>query len=221
MSRELWTGVDRYIEERLLGPDAALEGALADSAAAGLPPIQVSPAQGRLLTLLALTRGAKRILEIGTLGGYSAICLARGLGAGGRLISLELVEQHAEVARRNVARAGLAERVEIRVGPALESLAAMEGEGPEPFDLVFIDADKQTIPQYFDWALKSSRMGTLIIVDNVVRDGALIDGNVNDEAIQGVRKFHEQLKGEKRVTATTIQTVGCKGYDGLTFALVV
>jgi predicted O-methyltransferase YrrM len=214
---KLWDDVDRYISETLVQPDDALAAALEASDAAGLPPISVSPAHGKLLWLLARTVGAKRILEIGTLGGYSTIWLARGLAPGGRLVTLEALEKHAAVARKNLARAGLADRVEVRIGKALDTLPQLEG----PFDLAFIDADKQNNPEYFRWALKLSRPGSLIVVDNVVRDGAVIDARSRDAAVQGVRRLYELIAAEPRVSATAVQTVGVKGYDGFAIALVV
>jgi predicted O-methyltransferase YrrM len=220
MSEAIWTDVDDYVGKLFIGNDPVLEGALADSAAAGLPAIAVSPPQGKLLYLLARLQGARRILEVGTLGGYSTIWLARAVGSGGSVTSLELDPRHAEVARANVARAGLGDVVHIRVGPALDSLPTLEREGAGPYDLTFIDADKPSIPEYFAWALRLSRPGSLIVVDNVVREGALTDGASPDASVLGVRRFHELVAREPRVTATTIQTVGVKGYDGLTFVLV-
>ena len=216
MNEELWSAVDRHIAERVAPHDAVLEAALAASAAAGLPAIAVSAAQGKMLAVLAKTVNAKKILEIGTLGGYSAIWLARGLAPGGRLITLEALEKHAALARENLARAGLGDRVEVRVGPALETLPRLAG----PFDLVFIDADKQNNPEYFRWALKLSRPGSLIVVDNVVRDGAVLDERSRDGAVQGVRQLYELMAAEPRVAATAVQTVGVKGYDGFAIALV-
>jgi predicted O-methyltransferase YrrM len=201
-------------------PDEALEAALEGSEAAGLPAIQVAANQGKLLHLLARLQGARSILEVGTLGGYSTIWLARALPPGGRLITLELEPRHAEVARANIARAGLAERVEVRVGPASESLPRLTQEGVEPFDLVFIDADKEGYPDYLGWALRLTRPGSLIVADNVVRGGALIDPDSSDPRVQAVRRFIELVAAEPRLDATVIQTVGSKGYDGLAFALV-
>jgi len=215
LSDALWSDVDGYIAEHLIGADDALDAALRASDAAGLPPIQVSAAQGKMLHLLARSIGARNILEIGTLAGYSAIWMARALPADGRLVTLEVSAKHAEVARANAARAGVGERVDVRVGAALDTLPKLSG----PFDLSFIDADKANIPAYFDWAVKLSRPGSLIVVDNVVRDGGLIDPN-GDESVQGVRRLHEQLANDRRVSATTIQTVGNKGYDGFTLAIV-
>ena len=217
---ERWVAVDRYIAETLIGPDAALDAAVEASDAAGLPQIAVAPNQGKLLHLLALVRGARRILEIGTLGGYSTIWLARALPPGGQLVTLEADEKHARVARANIDRAGLGADVEVRLGPALETLPRLAAEGAGPFDLTFIDADKPNIPAYFEWALKLAAPGGLIIVDNVIRDGAVADASSTDPSVLGVRRLNELLRDERRVTATTIQTVGAKGYDGFTIALV-
>ena len=221
MTDPLWTAVDDYIGGLFLTPDAALEAALADSAAAGLPEIAVSPAQGKLLTLLARAIGARRILEIGTLGGYSAICLARALPPDGRLVTLELEPKHAAVARANLARAGLAERVEVRVGPAVMSLAHLAAKGAEPFDLVFIDADKPSYVAYLQGSLPLARPGTLIIADNVVRQGRVLDAASDDANAQGARRFNEQLAADPRLSAVVLQTVGSKGHDGLAIALVI
>ncbi|HYQ95916.1 MAG TPA: O-methyltransferase [Candidatus Eisenbacteria bacterium] len=218
---ELWTEVDRYITGLLAPPDPVLEAALAASTAAGLPEIQVSPNQGKFLNLLARLQSARAILELGTLGGYSTIWLGRALPKDGRLVTLEADPKHAEVARANIARAGLGGIVEVRLGPALTTLPKLAAEGRGPFDLIFIDADKPNIPEYFKWALKLSRLGSLILVDNVVRDGAVIDATSPDPSVQGVRRFNELLASEKRVSATTIQTVGSKGYDGFAIALVI
>jgi predicted O-methyltransferase YrrM len=220
MSQEQWTAVDRYITDLLMPSDPALAAALEASAAAGLPPINVSPNLGKLLQLLARVQGARIILEIGTLGGYSTIWLARALPPGGRLVTLEADAKHAEVARANIARAGLAGVVELRLGRALDTLPQLAAEGRGPFDLIFIDADKPSIPEYFAWALKLSRRGSLIIVDNVVRNGAVADAATVDPAVRGVRRFNELLAAEPRVSATAIQTVGIKGYDGFALALV-
>jgi predicted O-methyltransferase YrrM len=221
MPEDQWTAVDHYITDCLALSDPALDAALAANAAAGLPSIDVSPSEGKLLQLLAQLRGARRILEIGTLGGYSTICLARALPEGGRLVTLEVDAKHADVARSNVARAGFANVVEIRVGPALETLARMQEEGAEPFDLIFIDADKPNNPTYLGWALKLSRLGSLIICDNVVRKGAVADADSPDPMVQGARRFFEMLGAEPRLSATAVQTVGSKGYDGFAMALVV
>ena len=220
MAEDRWTEVDRYFSGSLLSSDPVLDAALEASAAAGLPAISVSPNQGKLLQMLAEIVDARSILEIGTLGGYSSIWLARGLRADGRLITLEIDPKHAEVARRSVARAGLAKVVEVRLGSALETLPKLSAEARGPFDLIFIDADKQNIPTYFEWALKLSRPGSLIIVDNVVRDGAVIDADSNDPSVQGVRRFVEMAGSAEGVSGTVIQTVGIKGYDGFAVLLV-
>jgi len=220
MSLEQWSAVDRFVTDLLLPADPALDAALADSAAAGLPAISVSPNQGKLLHLLARAQGARSILEIGTLGGYSTIWLARALAEGGRLVTLEAEPRHVEVARSNIARAGLADVVDIRLGPALETLPVIASEGLGPFDFVFIDADKESTADYFAWSLKLTRRGGLIIVDNVVRKGAVIAADSDDSKVQGVRRFYEMLAVEPRVSATVIQTVGSKGYDGFAIALV-
>ncbi len=220
MSQQTWTAVDRYTADLLGGDDAALHAAVESSEAAGLPPIAVSSAQGKLLHLLARIHGARSILELGTLGGYSTIWLARALPAGGRMLTLELDPQYARVAAANIERAGLADVVEVLVGPALDTLSRLAADGEGPFDLIFIDADKQRTPEYFARALELSRPGGLIVTDNVVRSGALIDAGSEDPRVTGMRRFHELLAAEPRVTATTIQTVGSKGYDGFTLALV-
>jgi predicted O-methyltransferase YrrM len=220
MNPELWAAVDGYIAGLLVAPDPALDAALAAAERAGLPAIHVAPNQGKLLWLLARAIGARNVLEIGTLGGYSTIWLARALPADGRLITLEADPRHAEVARANFARAGLERIVELRLGPALETLPRLAGEGREPFDLSFIDADKANIPDYFDWARRLSRRGSLIVVDNVVREGAVLDPDNDDPSNRGVRRFNEMLAAETRVSATAIQTVGTKGYDGFAIALV-
>ena len=215
-----WAAVDDYFGELMIGHDPVLEAALAASDAAGLPPIAVSPALGKLLALLAKATGARRILEIGTLGGYSTIWLGRALPAGGQLISLEAVDRHAEVARANVASAGLSEVVEIRVGPALEALPKLAAEQTGPFDLIFIDADKENNTAYFDWAIQLARPGSMIIVDNVVRNGKILDPNHSDSRVQGSRQFAEQVGADRRASATTLQMVGVKGWDGFTLAVV-
>jgi predicted O-methyltransferase YrrM len=220
MSVEQWSAVDGFITGLLVPPDAALDAAQAESAAAGLPAISVSPNQGKLLHLLARAQRARSILEIGTLGGYSTIWLARALPADGRLVTMEAEPKHAEVARANIARAGLADVVDIRVGRALEMLPRLLSEGMGPFDFVFIDADKESTADYFDWSLKLTRPGSLIVVDNVVRKGAVINADSDDSNVQGVRRFYEMLAAEPRVSATAIQTVGSKGYDGIAIALV-
>jgi len=220
MDKQLWTAVDEYTTGLLMPPDPALEAALAASDAAGLPSISVTPSQGKLLMMLAQLAGASQILEVGTLGGYSSIWLARALKPGGCLVTLEAEPKHAEVARSNIARAGFANAVEVRLGDARASIQQLVAEGRGPFDLFFIDADKKSIPHYLEWSIKLSRRGSLIIIDNVIRDGALIDAESKDANVQGVRRMHEMLAADSRLSATTIQTVGSKGYDGFTLALV-
>ncbi len=221
MLQERWTAVDGYIDENLVPADPVLEAALRASADAGLPPISVSPSQGKLLHVLARSQGARTILEIGTLGGYSAIWLARALPAGGSLITLEAEPRHAEVARANLARAGLADIAEVRLGPAQDTLAQLHATGEGPFDLIFIDADKAGYPGYLSWSLRLSRPGTMIIADNVVRGGAVADSASRDVNVQGVRRFIEVMAAEPRVSATVVQTVGSKGYDGFALAVVL
>ena len=221
MTQERWTAVDRYVTELLVPGDPELEGALQASAAAGLPPHEVSPSHGRLLELLARLQGARAILEIGTLGGYSTIWLARALPGDGRLITLEADPGCAEVARANLARAGLAGVVELRVGRALDTLPRLAAEGRGPFDLIFIDADKASNPQYLEWALELSRRGSLIVADNIVRAGAVLDADSGEPVVRGVRRFLELLAAEPGVSATVIQTVGAKGHDGFAIALVI
>ncbi len=216
MSEQVWSAVDNYLEELLIPTDPALEATLQASRVAGLPPFNVSPLQGKLLHLLAKMHGARRILEIGTMGGYSTIWLARALPEDGRLVTLEINEEYAQVARANIAAAGLADRVEIRVGPALETLPLLEG----PFDLTFIDADKPNNPAYLEWTLRLSRPGSVIIGDNVIRDGEVINADSDDPRVVGVRRFLDLLAAEPRVSATAIQTVGGKGYDGFALGVV-
>ena len=218
MTQEQWTRVDEYVNQLLLPSDAVLEAALAAGHAAGLPAINVAPNQGKLLSLLAQIQGASRILEVGTLAGYSTIWLARALPKSGRLVTLELDPNHAEVARSNIERAGLTAQVELRVGRAIDSLAALVAESAPPFDFVFIDADKPSIPEYFLASLKLTRPGSVIVVDNVIRKGAVVDAASSDTNVQGVRRFNEIVSKTKAVSATTVQTVGSKGYDG--FALI-
>jgi predicted O-methyltransferase YrrM len=217
---ERWAAVDRYISGLLVPDDPALAAALAAAAAAGLPPHNVSATQGKLLHLLARVQGARRILEVGTLGGYSTIWLARALPPGGRMVTLEAEPRHAEVAGASIAGAGLADVVEVRVGRGLDTLPRLAAEGHGPFDLVFIDADKQSNAEYFAWALELSRRGSLIIVDNVVRNGTVVDATTDDPSVAGVRRFFAALAAEPRVSATAIQTVGGKGYDGFAIAVV-
>jgi predicted O-methyltransferase YrrM len=221
MDQETFAAVDEFVAETLVEHDEALQGALDDAEAAGLPQIQVSPPQGKLLQILARLQGARTVLELGTLGGYSAILLARALPPGGRLITLEANAEYAAVARASIERAGLKEVVDLRVGPALETLPDLAQEGAGPFDLTFIDADKVNTPDYFAWALDHSRPGSLIVADNVVRGGSLAEAAGEDPATQAQRRLHETLADEPRVTATTIQTVGSKGYDSFTIALVL
>ena len=220
MTQELWTAVDNYIVETLVPSDPVLDEAVRASDEAGLPSIQVSPPQGRFLYVLAKVQGARRILEIGTLGGYSTIWLGRALPQDGRLVTMEIDPKHAEVARANIDRAGLSGQVTVLNGDAHNLLAELERQTEVPFDLTFIDADKASIPFYFESALRMSRPGSLILVDNVVRDGAVIEADSTDPAVQGVRKLNEMMSANGRLTATVIQTVGVKGYDGLAIALV-
>ena len=219
--QERWTEVDGYLAGLFVGEDGELDEALRASEAGGLPAIQVSAVQGKLLHLLARSMGARKILEIGTLGGYSTIWLARALPEPGHLVSLEIDQKHAEVARRNLERAGLGDRCEVIVGPALESLPRLSAEGAGPFDLVFIDADKPSNPEYFKWALGLTRPGAMIIVDNIVRDGSVTDAASSDPAVLGVRQVNEMMAAEPRVSATALQMVGVKGWDGFSVALVL
>jgi predicted O-methyltransferase YrrM len=219
-SEQTWSAVDDYLGDLLGTDDAALKDALTASDEGGLPEIQVSATQGKLLHLLARMHGARRILELGTLGGYSTIWLARALPADGKLVTLEYEPKHAEVARRNFQRAGVDSLIDLRVGAALDTLPQLEKEGAGPFDLIFIDADKDNYPDYFRWALRLSRRGTMIIADNVIRKGAVIEPDHADPRVQGVRRFLDLVAAEPRVSATAIQTVGAKGYDGFAFALV-
>lgn len=220
MNTELFANVDHYLEALFVPQDEALEAALRDMAAAGLPSISVSPNQGKILHMLALLCGARTILEIGTLGGYSAIWLARALPADGRLVTIEHSTKHAEVARKNIARAGLADRVEIRIGRALDLLPKFEAERIGPFDMVFIDADKSPYTEYFQWSLHLTRPGGLIIADNVIRSGDVIDANTIDANLEGIRRFNAALAAESRVTATILPIAGVKGYDGMALAIV-
>ncbi len=222
--RELWTAVDGYICDRLLAPDPVLDAALANAAAAGIPAIAVTANEGKLLELLVRVHGARRVLEMGTLCGYSTIWLARPLPAGGRLVTLEYDPRHAEIASQNIAAAGLADVVDVRVGPALETLPVLAAEGGDPFDLIFIDADKKNYPAYLEWALKLSRPGTLIVIDNVIGGGAILDPDSAEPwgeqgGVAGMRRFYELLGAEPRLTATAIQTVG-QTHDGFALALV-
>ena len=220
MSNETWSAVDRYFTDLVVQADPAIEAAMAASEAAGLPAINVSPCMGKLLHLLTRLHRVRNILEIGTLGGYSTIWMARALPADGRIVTLEADPKHAEVAKANIARAGVTPLVTIKIGPAIDTLPRLEREGFSPFDLVFIDADKPSTPEYFQWALQLSRPGTLIIVDNVVRNGAVADSSSRDASVLGMRRFAAMLGSEPRVSATVIQTVGAKGYDGFAIAIV-
>lgn len=221
MAQDAWKAVDGYIAERLLSDDAILDGVLAANEAGGLPAIDVSPAQGKLLHLIARISGARRILEIGTLGGYSTIWLARALPPGGIVVTLEADPHHAQVARANFAASGLSDRIDLRLGAALDTLPEIEAEDGGPFDLVFIDADKPNNPAYLAWALKLARPGTVIIGDNVVRQGAVLEADSDDPNVLGTRALFDALKAEPRLNATAIQTVGMKGWDGFALALVV
>jgi predicted O-methyltransferase YrrM len=220
MSRKTWTAVDDYIVSSLFEADPALDAVLVANRDQGLPAIDVSAAQGKLLSLLVRIRGAKKVLEIGTLGGYSTIWMARGLPVGGNVVTLELDPHHAKVARSNFERAGVAERVDLRVGPALRSLAALDSENAGPFDMIFIDADKPNNPNYLSWAMKLSRSGTIIVCDNVVRDGAVLEDDGRDANVVGARAAFSFIGGEQRLDGTAIQTVGAKGYDGFAIAIV-
>ncbi|MFF4270221.1 O-methyltransferase [Streptomyces sp. NPDC001536] len=219
-SQQTWTAVDEYFDGLLVEEDDALLAAVRDSKVAALPAHQVAANQGKLLHLLARIQGARAVLEIGTLGGYSTIWLARALPEGGRLVTLEADERCAEVAAANLARAGVGHLVDLRVGKAVDTLPVLAVEGAGPFDLVFIDADKPSNPEYLRWALKLTRPGSVIVGDNVVRDGAVTDPDSDDPRVQGVRRFTELIAEHPKLTATTIQTVGSKGYDGFTLALV-
>jgi predicted O-methyltransferase YrrM len=220
VTEKKWTEVDTFIADLFVNPDPELDAALEAGSEAGMPEIEVSPSYGKLLFLLAKMISAKRILEIGTLAGYSTIWMARALPEDGKLITLEFDRKHAEVARKNIERAGFADKVEVRIGKALDSLAKIQTAGEGPFDLFFLDADKPNNPAYFERALKLSREGSLIVADNVVRYGALIDMESKDANVKGVRSFLEMVSREKRVSATVIQTVGIKGHDGFALALV-
>ena len=220
MDRTKWSAVDAYIVEKIATPDFALDAALAANAAAGLPAIDVSPPQGKLLYLLARMARARKILEIGALGGYSTIWLARALPPDGFVVTLEAVPKHAEIARENVRRAGLSGQVRVRLGPALESLQRIAEEGIGPFDLVFIDADKPSNPDYLAWALRLARVGATIVCDNVVREGAIVDRASADPSVQGTRRMFDMIAKEPRLSATAIQTVGAKGWDGFVVAIV-
>jgi predicted O-methyltransferase YrrM len=216
-----WSAVDDYIAGHLLGDDPVLDAALAANAAAGLPAIDVSPAQGKMLHLLARGTGARRILEVGTLGGYSTIWLARTLPEGGRLVTLELDPHHAEVARSNLSRAGVADKVEVRVGPAARTMDAMIAAAELPFDFIFVDADKEGYPAYFRAAMRLSRQGTMLVFDNVVREGGILDPDHPDPRVQGTRALFEAMAAEPRLSATAVQTVGVKKWDGFALGVVI
>lgn len=218
--QKTWDKVDRYFEDLLVPNDDALDAALKENKAAGLPPIDVTQLQGKFLEFLVRISGARRVLEIGALGGYSTIWLARALPEGGRVVTLELEPHHAEVARRNLDRAGALDRVEVIVGSALDTLPKLVSR-VEPFDLIFIDADKESYPEYLGWALKLSRPGTVIVADNVVREGLVADADCDDPRVQGVRRFAEMMSAEPRLSSTVLQTVGAKGYDGFSLSVVV
>ncbi|TGQ47641.1 MULTISPECIES: O-methyltransferase [unclassified Mesorhizobium] len=220
MSKRIWTAVDDYIVGSLFEADPVLDAVLAANHDQGLPPIDVSPAQGKLLSLLVRIQGARNVLEIGTLGGYSTIWMARGLPSDGRIVTLELDPHHARVARSNFERAGVSERVELRVGMALQSLAALSAENAGPFDLIFIDADKPNNPNYLSWTMRLSRPGTVVVCDNVIRDGAVLNEDGHDAYVEGARAAFSFIGGDKRLDGTAIQTVGAKGYDGFAIAIV-
>jgi predicted O-methyltransferase YrrM len=220
MTEQDWSAVDAYLADRTHATDATLDAVLAANDEAGLPAIDVSPLQGKFLQLIARMCGARKVLEIGTLGGYSTLCMARGLPDDGHVTTLEFEPKHAEVARANLQRAGLAELVDVRVGAALDTLLALESEGAGPFDLVFIDADKTHNPDYLQWALRLSRPGTVIILDNVVRQGHVLDADSDSPAVRGTRRALDLIADEPRLTATVLQTVGNKGWDGFAMAIV-
>jgi predicted O-methyltransferase YrrM len=221
MSDPQWSQVDEYLNARLIPSDPTLDGIAQRAADAGMPSIAVAANQGKFLMILARAMGARRILEIGTLAGYSTAWLARGLPADGHIVTLEYTEKHADVARTNFEAAGIADQIDLRVGAALETLPILTAEGGEPFDLIFIDADKANIPEYFRWAQRMSRVGTLILVDNVVRDGKILDADSQDADVRGVRRFFDLVHSDPRVTATALQLVGDKGYDGLAIVEVL
>jgi len=219
--RQLWTAVDEYYREKLAPPDKYLDAVAKANRKAGLPAIDVSPLQGQFLNLLVRMTQPKRVLEIGTLGGYSTICMARALPVDGRIVTLEFSPRHAEVARKNLKSAGVLDRVDLRLGPALQILPMLQSEGGAPFDFIFIDADKQSNAEYVKWALRLSRVGTTIVVDNVVRDGKVVDGKSKDPDIVGTRRMTDLIAQEPRLSATVMQNVGAKGYDGILLAIVV
>lgn len=220
MTNELWSKVDDYLDELLVKPDEVFSRILERSEKAGLPPINVSSCQGKFLELMVRFQKAARVLEVGTLGGYSTVWLARGLPAGGRIVTLELDPGHAAVAGVNLDMAGVSDVVEIRIGDATRNLKSMVETGTEPFDFIFLDADKTEYSEYLHWSLRLSRSGTMIIADNVIRDGAILDANPADPRVAGVREFHRQVSQNPRLDATTLQTVGAKGYDGFSIIRV-
>lgn len=220
MTQELWTSVDEYLGQMLVKQDESLDAAVAASDAGGLPPIQVSPTQGKFLGMLIRLMGARNVLEVGTLGGYSTIWMARAIPEGGKIVTLEIDPKHAEVAARNFENAGLSGRIELHVGNARETLPRLIEKGYGPFDLSFIDADKVSNPDYFEWALEMSRPGSVIIVDNIIRDGAVVDSASEDPSVRGVRRLNELMADNPRIDATALQTVGVKGYDGFSLAIV-
>jgi len=220
MDNTVWAGVDAYIEERLIPRDPAMAAVLAANRAARLPAIDVSPAQGKFLNLLVRMTGAKRVLEIGTLGAYSSIWMARALGTGSRLVTIEFSPEHARVARHNIDAAGLGDVIELRQGRAVDVLPAIEAEGAAPFDLVFIDADKPSNPVYLDWAVRLGRPGTVIVCDNVIRDGEVTDAASSNGSVQGSRAAFDFFHAHPRLSATALQTVGAKGYDGFAIAIL-
>jgi predicted O-methyltransferase YrrM len=220
MTKDIWEAVEHYLDKTLIPPDSALDAALADATAANLPAIQVASVHGKLLHLLARIMGARNILEIGTLGGYSTIWMARALPDGGRIVTLEADPKHADVAQKNFTRAGVADKVELRLGKALDTLPKVAADGRGPFDMFFIDANKSNMPEYFEWSLKLARKGSVIIADNVVREGAVLYAKSKDADIQGIRRFLEMVGKEKRVSGTAVQTVSTKNYDGFALVLV-
>jgi predicted O-methyltransferase YrrM len=219
--QETWAAVDRYFGDLLAPEDEALAACMEANRQAGLPSIDVPSLLGKFLDLMVRISGARSVLEIGTLGGYSTIWLARAVPGGGQVVSLEIDPRHAQIARKNLQRAGVLDRVEITVGPALETLKALYEGAADPFDLIFIDADKKSLPDYLEWSLKLSRPGTVIIADNVVRDGKVLDPGTDDPDIQGVRRMTEMMASNPRLSATAIPTVGARGYDGFAMAVVI
>lgn len=218
---KMWSDVDRYLGDLLAPHDAALEQALDANHQAGLPPIDVPPLLGKFLDVMVRANGARRVLEIGTLGGYSTIWMARALPPGGQVVTLELEPKHAEIARENLKAAGVADRVEIRVGPALDSMRDLHASGGGPFDLIFIDADKQSMPEYLEWSIKLTRAGSLIVADNVVRDGKVLDPDSSDPHVRGVQRFLEMAGRDPRLSVTAMPTVGARGFDGFALAVVL